>query len=211
MQSIGDFMKMVLICLCLSFNVWSKTAPTKEPKAVATKEVKATTSSEILQFKASDGKVGFIATGRPAMIKIIGESEGPTGQLNLSNDKVSGKLILDMTKLTTKIDLRDDHMKNKYLEVGKFPTSEILINEFSITKSELSSSIKKEFNGELTMHGITKPVKGEIELSEKNKLISAKAKFKINIMDFLSTLPSYAGIKVADETEITVDISTLRQ
>lgn len=162
-------------------------------------------AAQKLNFAETDGKIGFIAVGKPAMIKIVGEGPGPKGLLDLKDGKLNGTLTVDLDKITTKIDLRDDHMKNKYLEVGKYPQAEIIFKDTAFNLEQ------KEFNADFKMHGVTKPVKVEITLTKDKAATTAVAKFKIKVMDYLDTLPSYAGIKVADEVEVTVDLKTITQ
>ena len=116
-------MKIALIISLFSLSSFAVIpASAKGPKASVSKtttETKVTSAGKTLSFKESDGKVTFLAIGKPAMIKIVGEGTGPHGDLTIFDDKLQGTLTIDMKKLTTKIELRDDHMKNKYLEVFK--------------------------------------------------------------------------------------------
>jgi len=162
-------------------------------------------ATSVLSFKETDGAVGFHAVGKPAMIKIDGEGTGPYGDLTLADGKLSGSLSIDMKKLTTKIELRDDHMKNKYLEVDKFPASIIIFKDYSLN---LDSSSDQPFSAELQLHGITKPVSGTIKLSKQGTALTGQATFKIKVTDYMDTLPSYAGIKIADEVQVKVDLKT---
>ncbi len=167
----------------------------------------AANDQKTLSFKEADGKVSFLAVGKPAMIKIVGEGSGPYGDLLLASGKLQGTLSIDMTKLTTKIGLRDEHMKNKYLEVGKFPTAEIIFKDYPLKLEGLKSQASEfPFTADLKLHGIIKPISGLIKLSKDQSIIKGFATFKINVTDFLDTLPTYAGIKVADEVQITVDL-----
>lgn len=103
-------------------------------------------------------------------------------------------------------------MKNKYLEIGKYPYAEIILKDYPVSIEALTSSpVEKDFNADLKMHGVTKPVSGKINLSKDKSTIAGTAKFKIKVTDYLDTLPSYAGIKIADEVEVTVDIKTISQ
>lgn len=173
-----------------------------------TTPVKATTNHAIeLKFSEADGKVSFLAKGKPAMIKIMGEGTGPAGTLTLENDKLAGTLSIDLTKLTTKIEMRDDHMKNKYLEVSKFPKAEMTFKDVSFK----NDTTEMPFQASLNLHGITKPVSGTIQFAKIDKQTAGIAKFTIKVTDFLPELPSYAGIKVADDVEVTVDLKTILQ
>jgi len=206
-------MKIALIISLFSVSILTA-MPASAKKAATKPEVKKTETKpaqtgKALSFKEADGKVGFLAVGKPAMIKIEGVGSGPKGDLTLADGKLNGTLTIDMTKLTTKIDLRDDHMKNKYLEVGKFPTSTITFKDYALKLDTLTATaIDQPFSADLQLHGITKPVTGTIKLSKDATTVTGAASFKIKVTDFMDTLPSYAGIKVADDVEVTVDLKT---
>ena len=208
-------MKLFLLITLLSLSVSAKKPAAKktaEPAKAAATTKTPPAAGQSLSFKEADGKVGFLAVGKPAMLKIVGEGPGPQGNLNLVEDKLQGTLTIDMTKLTTKIDLRDDHMKNKYLEVGKYPTAELIFKDQPLKLNDISAEAsEKTFNADLKLHGVTKPVTGKIKLSKNQSIVSGVATFKIAVMDYLDTLPSYAGIKVADDVEVTVDLKTISQ
>lgn len=166
-----------------------------------------TTTEKTIQFKAANGKVEFTAIGKPAMIKINGEGEGPAGTATVNKDILNANLTVNLEKVTTKIDLRDDHMKNKYLEVAKFPTATLVIKDFKMAKPFETLGDKETelpFSGELTLHGKTKPVTGMALVTKADKQISGTADFTFKIMEHLDTLPSWAGVKVADEVKIKV-------
>ncbi|MBC7456750.1 MAG: YceI family protein [Bdellovibrionaceae bacterium] len=207
-------MKIALIISLFSISILA--ALTVSAKKVVTKtEVKTTTEAKYapagktLSFKQADGKVRFLAVGKPAMIKIVGEGTGPHGDLTIADDKLQGTLTIDMKMLTTKIDLRDEHMKNKYLEVEKYPTSTITFKNYSLKLASLTPiAIEQPFTADLQLHGVTKPVVGTIKFSKEILTVTGVATFKIKVTDFMDTLPSYAGIKIADDIEVTVDLKT---
>lgn len=154
----------------------------------------------------SAGKLTFEAVGRPAMIKIKGESAAPLALLSLENEKASLEANLDLEILKTGIDLRDEHMKEKYLEVKKFPKAKLTISSLPIPagweKAPTNISGQK-FNGTLSLHGKEIPVEGTFSLNDK-KL--ADAEFKIKLTDFAIEIPSYLGITVADLVTIKTQI-----
>lgn len=80
---------------------------------------------ELLAQKDS-GSVEFLAIGRPSAIKIRGKGTAPEGKVTLVSDKENriarGTLVFDMTSLDTGMDTRNEHMKEKYLETGKYLT-----------------------------------------------------------------------------------------
>ena len=65
---------------------------------------------------ATDSRVSFGASG-PAGMKI----EGTTADLSVADDGANVVTTVPLANLTTGIGLRDHHMKEKYLEVPKYP------------------------------------------------------------------------------------------
>ncbi len=97
-------------------------------------------------FVAKAGEVKFIATGKPGFLKIKGESKGkgPAGKITITDGAATGEFTFELASLDTGIDLRNDHMKNKYLEIGKFPLARLAIDRLTISDSELKNGFKTE-------------------------------------------------------------------
>jgi polyisoprenoid-binding protein YceI len=157
-------------------------------------------------IKVTSGEVQFKAIGKPAMLKILGESNGLSGELKTNQNTLAGTVELDMSTLTTKLATRDKHMKEKYLEVEKYPKSFL---KFSKIGNPIDKLIKGEiqetdFEGDFTLHGVTKPISGKITFSNPN---TATSQFKIDLTDYSIDIPSFAGITVAKEVEIDVKVN----
>ena len=154
-------------------------------------------------------KTTFVAVGKPAMLRIHGESEGIISKLTIENKVVNGDIDVQMEKFKTGIDTRDEHMKKKYLEVEKFPEAVLKIKDLNV--ADLKAGAKKDmtFKADLTLHGVTK----EVEVKSKLEALT-EAKFKIQatanikLSDFKIDIPSYAGIKVADSVDFEVQFVT---
>ncbi len=172
--------------------------------------ISASVFAGTIQFNTADGATEFLAVGKPAMIKINGKGPGPEGTLNFTVDKITGTLKVDLKKLTTEIDLRDEHMKNKYLEVQKYPTADLTFNELKLPVAVDALTDKETdvpFTAEFTLHGKTNPVVGMAHIKNVQKKITGTATFNIPIMKYLETLPSYAGIKIAEEVTVKIKLS----
>jgi polyisoprenoid-binding protein YceI len=162
-------------------------------------------SAAVLTSAVEKGKTTFVAVGKPAMLRIKGESKGPEGQLNLEQGKVSGSLSLDLNGLNTGIELRDEHMKKKYLEVEKFAKAELKFNSLTVPELKAGATVKDmPFEGTLNMHGETKPVKGTAQVNVKDGEYEISAVFTLNLSEFKVDIPSYMGIKVADTVNVEV-------
>jgi polyisoprenoid-binding protein YceI len=181
--------------------------------ALATSFAAVTAQAATVPVQSSQGKVEFHAVGRPSMIKVNGEGKGPEGTLTLDGAKVGGDLTFDMTSLSSGISMRDEHMKNKYLEVQKYPQAKLHLTEVTLPAnwSAKAPAVKEAaFKGELTMHGQTKPVAGKFDLAGDASKMNAKANFEINIADFGVEIPKYLGITVKNEVPVELTLNDLK-
>ena len=172
-----------------------------------------------IPVQSSQGKIEFHAVGRPSMIKVNGEGKGPDGTITITSagagasSKVSGDLTFDMTTLNSGISMRDDHMKNKYLEVGKFPQAKLHLTEVSLPeKWSAQTPVAKDvpFKGEMTLHGQTKPVTGKFDVSGDSAKMNAKVNFEINIAEYGVEIPVYLGITVKNDVPVEITLNDLK-
>lgn len=182
--------------------------------AVSATQIAESVKGETVAFNAAEGRTEFLAIGKPAMIKINGEGQGPEGTLTAAKNSLSGTVKVDLTKLTTKIDLRDNHMKNKYLEVGKYPEAilEIVNLQLPVDFSALTDKdTEVPFTGKFTLHGKTSDVSGKAQVKRIAKHVAGYAEFVFKITDHLDTLPSWMGVKVAENVTVKVQLKGLVQ
>lgn len=143
------------------------------------------------ELSLAKGHVTFLARANPGFMKIEGKAtQNPKGVLHHSPEGFSGIVTLSLDSLETGIDLRDEHMKEKYLEVKKFPEA----------KLELKSARNGKFIGALSLHGNTKEIEGTYSY-EDQELIAA---FEIKVSDYKIDVPSWMGVTVADKVEIKI-------
>ncbi len=161
--------------------------------------------AETVELKASDGKAEFIAVGNPGFLKIHGKGEGPSGQLQIEGKKIGGLLELDLSKLDTGMDLRNQHMKEKYLEVEKYPKAKLVIKDQELPQSwnladpKLDSSTLKAI---LQLHGEKREMDVSYSIDSNQNLM---AEFQLKLSDFKVGVPSFMGVTVADEVKIKID------
>jgi polyisoprenoid-binding protein YceI len=161
-----------------------------------------------LHFASGSGEVQFRAIGHPSALHVVGKGLGPDGTAIIKSAVASADLSFDVASLNTGIEVRDRHMKEKYLETEKFPKANLKItaltlpNDFSKGAFTFSSA---PFSGMLTLHGTTAPVTGTADVQWDGKdAIAMTALFSIKLTQFGITIPSFSGITIADQVEITV-------
>lgn len=147
------------------------------------------------------GTISFLAVGRPAMIKIRGESDKATGQIEMEKSS-AGSITVPIDSIKTGIDMRDHHMREKYLESAKFPEAILKFKDLSLKEGDSSVEIPAVFK----IHGVEKPVNIKTNVHVDGKTVSAKGNFEIQLSDYGIEIPSYAGIKVADKVEVSAEI-----
>ncbi len=160
-------------------------------------------------FASDKGAIAFHAVGKPSAIKINGTGEGAKGELTLSEDKkLSGVLTLNLKSLSSGIDLRDKHMKEKYLLVEKYPDTQLTVKDLAITPevAALGQAAEQDlpFIGKLKLKGVEKDVSGTIHIKKTASSLEVNARFSLKLDDFEIDIPKYLGITVASDVSIEV-------
>jgi len=144
----------------------------------------------------------------------IGVIKFESGDVTVKDGKLeSGKFVADMNSLES-VDLKDDadskgklegHLKNAdFFEVEKFPTASYEITK--VTDSE-GGDYNTILDGNLTIKGITKPVKFNANVSVENGAVSISTEpTDINREDFgvKFSIPVQNGVL---KNEVTLQIS----
>ena len=160
-------------------------------------------------------------TVRHMMISNVkGQFEKTSGTIKTNgNDPTTAKIdaTIDATSINTRVDKRDAHLKSPaFLDVDKFPTI-----TFKSTKVESEGANKWKVTGDLTLHGVTKPVVLEVEGSGApisdpmgNTRAGASATTKISRKDFGLTWNQpleTGGVMVGDEVAISIDLEAIKK
>jgi polyisoprenoid-binding protein YceI len=157
----------------------------------------------VINLQADKGHVEFHA--KAIGMKVIGHGDVVKGQFQLQDHRVTGLASFDLSVLSTDNSLRDDHMKNKYLEVKKHPLATLTISHLVLPKGlEGLSSDKLDFTGMLALRGKAKETSGTITIVKKDKAYEIEANFHLKMSDFGIPRPFYEEVTVADEVEVTV-------
>ena len=156
----------------------------------------------------SDGsKADFLAIGNPSALRIKGEGGVPQGELTGDENQITGTIEVPLAPITTGIGMRDRHMKEKYLEVEKFPKAILTIKKMKLPANSLKGDFTLDqvsYDGEIEIHGVKKPMQGVAKLERKGNTITTESGFKAKVSDFGISIPSFAKITMADEVDVKV-------
>lgn len=174
--------------------------------------IAAQTTLAAIEIKSdtANGSVQFEAIGRPAMIKIKGEGDGASSILTLNQNNLSGEISFNLSSLKTGIGLRDEHMKEKYLQVKTNPVARLALSNLQLPSAwTLQNPLvgSQTFKGKLLLHGVEREVTGVYTI--ENQQLKSNAQFEIKLSDFKIDIPSYLGVKVADSVKVTVNFEKM--
>lgn len=145
---------------------------------------------------------------------IIGKDQAVSGFVELdpgsSGAGATGEVRVDLTKLKTGIEIRDEHMRKNHLETAKFPEAVFTLTTLDIPASGLSDGARTAVRatGQLTLHGTTQTVTPETYLtwSSGENSLRVEASFMITLTQFQIPRPQFLVMKLAEEQYISVDI-----
>ncbi len=131
---------------------------------------------------------------------------GMLGAPSRAGEPMSGELAVDLNTLNTGIRLRDEHLRDNYLETGRGPGyTHAVLSNIQVTGMDLESRAGRgTFTGILQLHGTTRQVAGQIELRQSGGLPRVRATFPVLLPEFDIASPRYLGIGVRDEVVVNV-------
>lgn len=119
-----------------------------------------------------------------------------------------GEIAVDLKTLDTGINLRNTHLREKYLEVGKGEGYErAVLSELKLTGVSGDPAAfqgKTAFTGKLQLHGTSKEVAGEARIQRSGSNIHVDARFPVRLSDYGIEDPRYLGVGVKPVVEVRV-------
>lgn len=143
-------------------------------------------------------EVKFLAVG-PAGLKING-----TGS-DVNVDEQDGKYVLttSLKDLKTGIGLRDQHLK-KYIASDKHPQAKLVVAKDQIKLPEDNKESTGSAKGQLTLHGVTKPVAFNYKIKRTGSDYHVQAMFDVDITKHDIEKPCYLGVCVDQNVKVKV-------
>ncbi len=142
------------------------------------------------------GEASFCASG-PAGMQI----NGRTSDITVSEEAEHVKVSVSLTRLTTGIDLRDRHMRDRYLEVGKFPNAELTVDRKVL---KLSGDASADAPATLKIHGQSRAVTIHYTSHANGAAFQVTGSVHIDMTDYGVEQPSYLGVKVKPDVDVSV-------
>jgi len=148
-------------------------------------------------------RVQFTASG-PAGMKIV----GTTSDLAAADDGQNVTVTVTLANLTTAMELRDKHMREKYLEVQTYPTTVLTVPRAALSLPAAGASQAGDAQGTLTLHGQTRPASFHYSVANNAGSYQVDGKLHIVMTDYAMAVPTYAGLGVKPDVDVEVHFST---
>jgi len=147
-------------------------------------------------------QVAFHASG-PAGMKIVGQ----TSDLDVDDQGAKIVVRVPLKNLTTGIALRDDHMRNKYLQIGSYPNAELTVDRSTLHLPAGDGNASGDASGTMAIHGKTKNVTFHYNLAKSSGTLHVGGTTKLNIQDYGIDVPSYLGVTVKPDIDVEVQFT----
>ena len=144
-------------------------------------------------------------------------SSAPLEDIEADNNAVQSIIDLSTNEVVITIPIRsfkfdnslmEEHFNENYLESEKFPKATFK-GKFDAGKTVSATdkgSHTVAVTGDLTIHGVTKPLVTKGTLIISNNGVQAKTKFDVRVADFDIEIPSIVFKNIAEVVEVTADL-----
>jgi len=150
-------------------------------------------------------KVSFFAVGSPGALDI----EGVTNSITVADDGTNLTFTVPMSTVSSGIDLRDEHMNDKFVQIAQFPNVTLVLPKASVT---WPTTLGEESNGTVkatfTAHGAPVQLDVTYNLKRSKTGYRAKGSFEFDVTQHGIAIPSYLGVTVDAKmkAQVTVDL-----
>ena len=122
--------------------------------------------------------------------------------------RLLGEVSIDLATIDTGIALRNQHLKENYLEVSKGEG----FNKAVLSDIQLADATGETFDGTsaftgtMLLHGVKKPVAGTVEIHSEGTSRRVRAEFPLVLTDFAVSPPMYMGVGVGSRLLVKVSL-----
>lgn len=193
--------------------------PSSVPSSESSSDAAAATA---LVLDSSVSKASYHAqeqlVGRSLPSQAVGTSGAVSGSIMLADD---GSILTDQSQIT--VDLRqlksdesrrDNFIQGSTLQTGRYPTATFVPKQAAGLDNPLptSGSASFQLSGDLTVHGVTKPVTWQVSGQFDPDTVGGTATTQVNISDFGMTPPKAGPVlNIQDGITLQLDFQAQRQ
>lgn len=174
----------------------------------------AAIAADVPAWRVKDGDVRVLVPLRPGGAF---EARGAalSGTLTAGTARplaVGGEVALDLASIDTGIALRNEHLREKYLQVAKGPGYDRAVLSSIVLSAAGGADFEGEsaFSGMLLLHGVSHPVSGTARIRHAAAEVRVEASFPLVLPDHGIEPPMYLGVGVASKVMVKVALTATR-
>ena len=133
--------------------------------------------------------------------------DGKTDQLRIDDDGTTLKITVPLATLHTGIGLRDKHMREKYLQVDKYPDAVLEVPWSGVKLPGDGQTSEGTAPGKMTIHGKSKEVKAKYRIVRTGTRYQVTGNVPLNLKDYDIDVPSYMGVTVQPDIDTSVSFT----
>jgi polyisoprenoid-binding protein YceI len=165
----------------------------------------ATGMTQAQKYFTREGHVSFHSDA--SLEKIEAHNKTATSVLDAATGKMEFAVLIKAFQFEKA--LMQEHFNENYMESDKFPKASF--------KGEIANASKVNFSkdgeypvkvkGDMTIHGVTKPVEADGFIRVKSGKISAASSFNVAVADYNIEVPSVVRDNIAKEVRVDIDVN----
>jgi polyisoprenoid-binding protein YceI len=150
--------------------------------------------------------------GRNLPSEAVGTSKGVSGSIVFGPDGAiaadQSEIQVDLSKLTSDESRRDNFIKGTTLQTSRYPNATFVPKQADGLPAPLPTDgeVSFQLHGDLTVHGVTKPVTWQVTAQFNPGTVSGNATTNVNISDF-GMAPPKAGPVLSIQDGLTLELA----
>jgi polyisoprenoid-binding protein YceI len=165
-------------------------------------------------WRIEGGEVKILVPLRPggAFTAATTSLRGTLGLAGERPARLSGEVRVDLSTIDTGIALRNQHLKEKYLEVAKGAGYDAAVVSDIVFRDAPGEAFEGStpFTAQLLLHGVKRRLEGTAEVRHLGANRRVKAVFPVVMSDFGITAPEYLGVGVGNRLMVTAQFTAVR-
>jgi len=162
------------------------------------------TSVSAQKWFTREANVQFDATAKSSPEEIKAGSSSGTLVIEQTSGRLESAVLIKGFQF--KKSLMQEHFNENYLESGKFPkaTFKGKIDDLSKVNFGKDGTYTANVSGDLTLHGVTKPVSTPATFLVKKDKITVSTNFSTILTDYGISIPGLVADKLAKEAKVSI-------
>ena len=147
--------------------------------------------------------VSFDATSNASLEEVEAKTNTGTIVIDAATGAVEAAVL--MKSLQFEKALMQEHFNENYVESSKYPKAMFKgkITDKSMVNFTTDGTYKTTISGDLTVHGMTKPIRAPATITVKGSKVTAQTDFTVALADYGISIPSLVADKVAKAAKVS--------